>query len=89
MFQHERAGAATPEGMAMLTRDEIHLRLLGNLLVPLLPIAPVVVTVVEKAMPADMAARHQAGASGLSFVVMRGYVGSDLAKYNEITGHAP
>jgi glutaconate CoA-transferase subunit A len=29
-----------------------------------------------------MAARYQAGASGLPFAVMRGYVGSDLPKYN-------
>jgi len=32
---------------------------------------------------ADMAARYQAGASGLPFAVMRGYVGSDLPKYNK------
>ena len=32
---------------------------------------------------ADMAARYQAGASGLPFAVMRGYVGSDLPKYND------
>jgi glutaconate CoA-transferase subunit A len=31
---------------------------------------------------ADMAARYQAGASGLPFAVMRGYVGSDLPKHN-------
>jgi glutaconate CoA-transferase subunit A len=31
---------------------------------------------------ADMAARYQAGASGLPFAVMRGYVGSDLPRYN-------
>lgn len=32
---------------------------------------------------ADMAARYQAGASGLPFAVMRGYVGSDLPKFNK------
>jgi glutaconate CoA-transferase subunit A len=32
---------------------------------------------------ADMAARYQAGASGLPFAVMRGYVGSDLPRYND------
>jgi glutaconate CoA-transferase subunit A len=31
---------------------------------------------------ADMAARYQAGASGLPFAVMRGYVGSDLPRHN-------
>ena len=31
---------------------------------------------------ADMAARYVAGASGLPFGVLRGYVGSDLSKYN-------
>lgn len=31
---------------------------------------------------ADMAARYQAGASGLPFAVMRGYVGSDLPQHN-------
>jgi glutaconate CoA-transferase subunit A len=31
---------------------------------------------------ADMAARYVAGASGLPFGVLRGYVGSDLPKYN-------
>ncbi|HEY4997518.1 MAG TPA: CoA-transferase, partial [Usitatibacter sp.] len=31
---------------------------------------------------ADMAGRYQAGASGLPFSVLRGYVGSDLPKYN-------
>ncbi|HWR17689.1 MAG TPA: CoA transferase subunit A [Terriglobales bacterium] len=31
---------------------------------------------------ADMAARYQAGASGLPFAVMRGYVGSDLPRFN-------
>ena len=32
---------------------------------------------------ADMAARYQAGASGLPLAIMRGYVGSDLPKHNE------
>lgn len=32
---------------------------------------------------ADMASRYQAGASGLPFAVLRGYVGSDLKKYNK------
>lgn len=32
---------------------------------------------------ADMAARYQAGASGLPFAVMRGYLGSDLPKHNQ------
>ena len=36
----------------------------------------------EEHSHADMAARYQAGASGLPFAVMRGYVGSDLPKYN-------
>jgi glutaconate CoA-transferase, subunit A len=31
---------------------------------------------------ADMAGRYQAGASGLPFAVLRGYVGSDLPKHN-------
>jgi glutaconate CoA-transferase subunit A len=31
---------------------------------------------------ADMAGRYQAGASGLPFCVLRGYVGSDLPKHN-------
>src|SRR5256885_1566627 len=31
---------------------------------------------------ADMAGRYQAGASGLPFSVLRGYVGSDLPKHN-------
>ncbi len=31
---------------------------------------------------ADMAARYQAGASGLPFAILRGYVGSDLPKHN-------
>lgn len=37
---------------------------------------------IEEHSHADMAARYQAGASGLSFAVMRGYVGSDLPKHN-------
>jgi glutaconate CoA-transferase subunit A len=37
----------------------------------------------EEHSHADMAARYQAGASGLPFAVLRGYVGSDLAKYNK------
>jgi glutaconate CoA-transferase, subunit A len=37
---------------------------------------------IEEHSHADMAARYQAGASGLPFAVMRGYVGSDLPKYN-------
>jgi glutaconate CoA-transferase, subunit A len=32
---------------------------------------------------ADMAGRYQAGASGLPFSVLRGYVGSDLPKHND------
>jgi len=38
---------------------------------------------IEEHSHADMAARYQAGASGLPFAVMRGYVGSDLPKYNQ------
>ncbi|HUL14794.1 MAG TPA: CoA-transferase [Terriglobales bacterium] len=38
---------------------------------------------IEEHSHADMAARYQAGASGLPFAVMRGYVGSDLPKHNE------
>ncbi len=38
---------------------------------------------IEEHSHADMAARYQAGASGLPFAVMRGYVGSDLPKYNK------
>jgi len=38
---------------------------------------------IEEHSHADMAARYQAGASGLPFAVMRGYVGSDLAKHNK------
>jgi glutaconate CoA-transferase, subunit A len=37
---------------------------------------------IEEHSHADMAARYQAGASGLPFAVMRGYVGSDLPKFN-------
>ena len=37
---------------------------------------------IEEHSHADMAARYQAGASGLPFAVVRGYVGSDLPKYN-------
>ena len=36
----------------------------------------------EEHSHADMAARYQAGASGLPFAVMRGYVGSDLPTVN-------
>lgn len=36
----------------------------------------------EEHSHADMAARYQAGASGLPFGVLRGYVGSDIPKYN-------
>jgi glutaconate CoA-transferase, subunit A len=38
---------------------------------------------IEEHSHADMAARYQAGASGMPFAVMRGYVGSDLPKYNK------
>jgi glutaconate CoA-transferase subunit A len=38
---------------------------------------------IEEHSHADMAARYQAGASGLPFAVLRGYVGSDLPKYNQ------
>lgn len=38
---------------------------------------------IEEHGHADMASRYQAGASGLPFAVIRGYVGSDLKKYNE------
>jgi len=38
---------------------------------------------IEEHSHADMAARYQAGASGLPFAVMRGYVGSDLPKFNK------
>jgi glutaconate CoA-transferase subunit A len=37
---------------------------------------------IEEHSHADMAARYQAGASGLPFAVFRGYVGSDLPKHN-------
>jgi glutaconate CoA-transferase subunit A len=37
---------------------------------------------IEEHSHADMAASYQAGASGLPFAVLRGYVGSDLPKYN-------
>jgi glutaconate CoA-transferase, subunit A len=37
---------------------------------------------IEEHSHADMAARYQAGASGLPFAVMRGYLGSDLPRYN-------
>lgn len=38
--------------------------------------------VIEEHSHADMAARYQAGASGLPFAVMRGYIGSDLPRQN-------
>ena len=38
--------------------------------------------VIEEHSHADMAARYQAGASGLPFALIRGYIGSDLPKYN-------
>jgi glutaconate CoA-transferase, subunit A len=37
----------------------------------------------EEHSHADMAARYQAGASGLPFAVLRGYLGSDLPKHNK------
>src|SRR5947208_1418757 len=37
---------------------------------------------VEEHSHADMAARYQAGASGLPFAVVRGYLGSDLPNHN-------
>jgi glutaconate CoA-transferase subunit A len=37
---------------------------------------------IEEHSHADMAARYQAGASGLPFAVLRGYLGSDIPKYN-------
>ncbi len=37
---------------------------------------------IEEHSHADMAARYQAGASGLPFAVLRGYVGSDIPQYN-------
>ena len=36
----------------------------------------------EEHSHADMAARYQAGASGLPFAILRGYVGSDLPRHN-------
>ncbi|QJR15430.1 CoA transferase subunit A [Usitatibacter palustris] len=42
---------------------------------------PNAVTIAEHSH-ADMAGRYQAGASGLPFSVLRGYVGSDLPKHN-------
>lgn len=38
---------------------------------------------IEEHSHADMAARYQAGASGLPFALLRGYVGSDLPKHNK------
>ena len=38
---------------------------------------------VEEHAHAGMAARYQAGASGLPFGVLRGYLGTDLPKYND------
>jgi glutaconate CoA-transferase subunit A len=37
---------------------------------------------IEEHGHADMASRYQAGASGLPFAVLRGYIGSDLVRYN-------
>lgn len=37
---------------------------------------------IEEHGHADMASRYQAGASGMPFAVLRGYIGSDLPKYN-------
>lgn len=37
---------------------------------------------IEEHSHADIASRYQAGASGLPFAVLRGYIGSDLPKYN-------
>ncbi len=37
---------------------------------------------IEEHSHADMAARYQAGASGLPFAVLRGYLGSDLPAHN-------
>lgn len=37
---------------------------------------------IEEHSHADMAARYQAGASGLPFAVTRGYIGSDIPKHN-------
>jgi glutaconate CoA-transferase subunit A len=39
---------------------------------------------IEDHSHADMAARYQAGASGLPFAVLRGYIGSELPKYNKL-----
>ena len=38
---------------------------------------------IEEHSHADMAARYQAGASGLPFAVLRGYLGSDIPRCNE------
>ncbi len=38
---------------------------------------------IEEHSHADMAARYAAGASGLPFGILRGYVGSDLPKFNK------
>lgn len=38
---------------------------------------------IEEHGHADMASRYQAGASGLPLAVLRGYIGSDLKKYNK------
>jgi glutaconate CoA-transferase subunit A len=38
---------------------------------------------IEEHSHADMAARYQAGASGLPFAVLRGYLGSDIPKHNK------
>ena len=38
---------------------------------------------IEEHSHADMAARYQAGASGLPFAVLRGYLGSDLPEHNK------
>jgi glutaconate CoA-transferase subunit A len=37
---------------------------------------------IEEHSHADMAARYQAGAAGLPFALLRGYIGSDLPKFN-------
>ena len=41
---------------------------------------------IEEHSHADMAARYQAGASGLPFAVLRGYLGSDIPKHNSSIG---
>lgn len=41
---------------------------------------------IEEHSHADMAARYQAGASGLPFAVLRGYLGSDIPKHNAAIG---